>query len=44
MDQAITLTVSRDMAIISLAFQIWMIVFPILILRKLNYLIEVIED
>ncbi len=44
MENAITLNVSPLQVIFALAFQIWIIVFPILIIRKLNYLIALIEE
>lgn len=39
-----TITVSPLHAYLALAFQVWMLVFPIVIIRKLNYLIALFED
>ena len=44
MENAISVTLSPLQVLLSLAFQIWMIVFPIILIRKLNYLIAVIQD
>jgi len=43
MDNAITLSVSPLQVLLSVAFQAWIIIFPILILKKLNYLIELLH-
>ena len=43
MENALTVTVSPLQVILALAFQLWVIIFPILIIRKLNYLIELME-
>ena len=39
-----TVSVSSWQVILSLVFQIWLIVFPILLLRKANYIIAMLED
>ncbi len=44
MEEAISLNVTPFQAILALAFQVWLIVFPILILKKLNYLTRLLED
>jgi hypothetical protein len=31
-------------AILALAFQVWMIVFPILLIRKINYLTDLLHE
>lgn len=43
MEDNITFTFSRLQVLLSLAFQIWIIVFPIMLIRKMNYLITLIE-
>lgn len=43
MDSSINLNLSPIQLLISLAFEVWMIVFPIIIIRKLNYLIGLLE-
>ena len=44
MDQALSVSVSPLQLFLALAFQIWLVVFPILIIRKLNYLTAVVHD
>ena len=44
MNEAVNLNVSGFQIIIALAFQVWLIVFPILILKKLDYLARLLED
>jgi len=43
MDNSITLSVSPLQVLLSVAFQAWIVIFPILILKKLNYLIELLQ-
>ncbi len=43
MENAINLSVSPIQVFFALAFQIWIIVFPIIIIRKLNYLTQLLE-
>lgn len=44
MENSINISVSPLQVLLTLAFQIWIIVFPILILRKLNYLTDLIHS
>lgn len=44
MEDNITFTFSRLQVLLSLAFQLWIIVFPIILIRKLNYLTSLIQD
>lgn len=44
MDQAMNLSVTLPQLILAMAFQMWMIIFPIFILRKLNRLEEKIDS
>lgn len=44
MENSISLSVSPIQAFIALAFQVWMIVFPILLIRKINYLTDLLEE
>lgn len=37
-------TLTPLQVLLSLAFQIWIIVFPIILIRKLNYLIKMMQD
>ena len=37
------ISVSPIQVLLALSFQIWIIVFPIIIIRKLNYLTELIR-
>ncbi len=43
MEQALQISVTPIQALLAVAFQLWLIVFPVLILRKLNYLTQLIE-
>lgn len=44
MDQALNVSVSPLQLLLALAFQVWLVVFPIIIIRKLNYLTAVVHD
>jgi len=44
MENAISINVSPLQMLLSLVFQVWIIVFPILIIKKLNYLTELLEE
>ena len=43
MDNAISVTLTPLQLVLSLAFQIWMVVFPIILIRKLNYLTTLLQ-
>lgn len=44
MENSINISVSPLQVLLTLAFQIWIIVFPILIIRKLNYLTDLLRS
>ncbi|MCK5012347.1 MAG: hypothetical protein KAS66_00860 [Candidatus Omnitrophica bacterium] len=44
MENAISISVSPLQALFALAFQIWIVVFPIILIRKLNYLTALIAS
>lgn len=44
MENAISVTVSPLQVILALAFQIWIVVFPIIIILKLNRLNALLQD
>jgi hypothetical protein len=44
MENSINLSVTPVQAVLALAFQVWMIVFPVLIIRKLNYLTDLLQE
>ncbi len=44
MENSINVTLSPLQVILSLAFQIWIVIFPILIIRKLNYLTDLLHS
>jgi len=44
MENSISISVSPLQALLGLAFQIWIIVFPIILIRKLNYLIALMTS
>ena len=43
MENSITMNVSTVQLALALAFQIWIIIFPIIIIRKLNYLTALLQ-
>ena len=43
MDSSINISLSPVQILSALAFQIWIIIFPIIIIKKLNYLTELLE-
>jgi len=44
MENSINLSVTPFQALLAIAFQVWMIVFPILLIRKINYLTDLLQD
>ncbi len=44
MENGINLSVTPIQALLALVFQIWIVVFPILIIRKLNYLTQLFQE
>ena len=44
MDQMINISVTPIQALLALAFQIWMIAFPIILIQKLNYLTNLLHE
>lgn len=44
MDNAISVNLSPLQVLLTLAFQLWIVIFPILIIRKLNYMIALLQD
>ena len=44
MENSINLSVTPFQALLALAFQVWMIVFPILLIRKINYLTDLLQE
>ena len=44
MEQAISFNVSPTQLILAVAFQLWMIVFPIILIRKINYLTTLLQE
>lgn len=44
MENAINISVSPIQLLLSLAFQVWIIVFPIIIIKKLNYLTQLLQQ
>lgn len=44
MENSISISVSPLQALLGLAFQIWIIVFPIILIRKLNYLTALVTS
>ena len=44
MDQMINISVTPVQALLTLAFQIWMVAFPIILIQKLNYLTNLLHE
>ncbi|MDE1920976.1 MAG: hypothetical protein KGJ09_02745 [Candidatus Omnitrophica bacterium] len=44
MDNTINLSVTPFQALLALAFQVWMIVFPVILIRKINYLTDLLHE
>ncbi len=44
MENSINLSVTPFQAILALAFQVWIIVFPIILIRKINYLTDLLQE
>ena len=44
MENSISISVSPLQALLGLAFQMWIIIFPIILIRKLNYLTNLIAS
>jgi len=44
MENSINLSVTPFQALLALAFQVWMIVFPIILIRKINYLTDLLQE
>ena len=44
MENSISISVSPLQALLALAFQVWIVVFPIILIRKLNYLTALIAS
>jgi len=44
MDNAINLTVTPFQALLAFAFQMWMIIFPVMLIRKINYLTDLVHE
>lgn len=44
MENNLSLTVTPFQALVAMAFQIWMIVFPIMLIKKINYLTDLLHD
>ncbi len=44
MEGSVNFSVTPFQAFLALAFQMWMIIFPIVLIRKINYLTELLHD
>ncbi len=44
MDNTINLSVTPIQALLAVAFQVWMVVFPIILIRKINYLTDLLHE
>ena len=44
MENTINFSVTPFQALLAFAFQLWMIVFPVLLIRKINYLTDLVHD
>lgn len=43
MENNFTVSITYFQAILSLLFQIWLVVFPIIIIKKLNYIVDILQ-
>ena len=43
MENSININITPIQMLISVLLQVWLIVFPIIIIKKLNYLVELLE-
>ena len=43
MENNFTVSITYLHAILSLLFQIWLVVFPIIIIKKLNYIVDILQ-
>ena len=44
MENSLSISVSPLQVLLALAFQIWIVVFPIILIRKLNYLTDLVAS
>ncbi len=44
MENAINVSVTPLQALLALAFQLWIVVFPIIIIKKLNFLAALLQE
>ena len=44
MENAINVSLSPVQLVLSLLFQLWIIIFPIIIIKKLNYLTDLLQE
>ncbi len=44
MEGSVNFSVTPLQALLALAFQMWMIIFPIVLIRKINYLTELLHE
>lgn len=44
MENSVNISVTSAQLLLSLAFQLWIIIFPIIIIKKLNYLTSLLEE
>ena len=44
MENSISVSVTPLQALLALAFQVWIVVFPIIIIRKLNHLTSLFQE
>ena len=44
MEQTLNVSLSPLQVLLSLAFQLWIIIFPIILIRKINYLTALLQE
>ena len=44
MENSINISITPFQAILALAFQLWMIIFPIMIIQRLNHMTRLFEE
>jgi hypothetical protein len=44
MESTVNFTVTPFQALLAFAFQLWMIIFPVMLIRKINYLTDLVHE
>jgi hypothetical protein len=44
MENSVNFTVTPFQALLAFVFQLWMIIFPVMLIRKINYLTDLLHE